>query len=94
MNVCTISYIETKKNNISVFHDIIFSFHTDDAFFSRSGKASVIEKILIVDYLSLDESTLKIRMNLAGSLWSLGSFLDRPCAALILTGCQETDKTK
>ena len=59
-------YIKSEKNYISVLNNVLFSFHAYDALFSCGCKASVVEKILIVDYLRLDEATLEVSMYLAG----------------------------
>jgi hypothetical protein len=78
-------YIEAEQNDIPVFYNVILALHSDDSFFPRRGKASVVEKVLIVDHLCLDKSTLKIGVDLAGSLRCLCALFDGPCTALILS---------
>ena len=87
-------YIKSEKNYISVLNNVLFSFHAYDTLFSCGCKASVVKKILIVDYLRLDEATLEISMYLAGCLWCLCTFLYSPCTALILSCCEEGNKSE
>ena len=81
--------------DVSVLHFVILALGSEPSVLLGSGKlSSCLHKLIVGNGFGANEALFEIRMNLAGSLWSLGSFLDRPCAALILTGCQETDKTK
>ena len=86
--------VKAEQNHVAVFDNVFLAFHTNDTFLLGGSKTSVVKKILIVDNFCFDETTFKVCMDLAGSLWGFCTFLNRPCTALIFAGSKETDQTK
>ena len=78
-------YIKSEYDDISVFYDVLFSFLAYQSFFFACVHAAMLDQIVIGYNFGTDKAALKIGMDLAGCLRSLGSFLDCPCASLVLS---------
>ena len=68
-------HVETEQNDIAILNHIVLSVKTNKTFFSCGYVGLAVHKILIAYNLCADEASLKIRVNLAGSLWCLSSCL-------------------
>jgi len=85
--------VEPKLNDVTRTHNIVFAFGTD--FTGRLGSlfGTGGNQVIVIDYLSSDESAFKIAVNHAGSLWRRVAAADRPCADFFLAGGKITLQT-
>ena len=87
-------YVKSEENDIAVPDDVLLALDSYKAFISGRGVGTRIEKFLIVNDLSLDETALEIRMDLARRLRGLAADRDRPRPRLILAGRQIAHKAE
>ena len=87
-------YIETEKNDIAVLDNIVLALKTYKPLFLGCSIGAAVEKILIIDNLCADKAALKVAVNLAGCLRSLGSFGYCPGSCLRRTCSEIADKTE
>src|SRR5947209_3202985 len=77
-------HVEEEVHNVAVLHDVLLSFHSEDALPAGSCLRAVREQIVPADHLRLDESALEVRVDDAGRLRRSGAFADHPGAAFVL----------
>ena len=85
-------HVETEEDDIAVFDDIFLTLDADQTFLFGCSHRTIGDQIIVGDDLRFDETALKVRMDLTGSLRGLGTFFDGPGFGLHGTGCQETDQ--
>ena len=77
--------IESEKENVAVFHDVLFTFKTVLAGFFDGLFRFVSEKIFTVISLGTDETFFKVGVNDTRSLRRFGAGTDGPCAHFFFT---------
>ena len=87
-------YVKSEENDIAVPDDVLLALDSYKAFISGRGVGARIEKLLIINDLSLDKTALEVRMNLARRLRCLTTDRNRPCPCLILACCQITHEAE
>ena len=89
----SVLHIEQELDDIAVLHDILLAL---GALQALGLDGSVIEivglEVAVGDDAGADEAALKVAVDLAGSLRSLGTLADGPGTALLLAVGQEGDE--
>ena len=52
--------------DIAVFDDVFFSFHSVETLFARGGDRAAFNKVIVGDRFGFDKAPLEIRMNHSG----------------------------
>ena len=77
-------YVEAEQDDIAILHHIFFAFAADKAFFFGGRHRATGHQVVKGNYFRTDKSTLKIGVDLTGSLRRLGAFGNRPGSNLCL----------
>ena len=76
-------------HDVSVLHDIVFSFGGQFTGSAAGSFASKLDEIGVFDHFGTNETTLKIGVNDSGTLRCFGSGFERPCAYFVTTCGEE-----
>ena len=87
-------YIETEVRDVSVLHDVIFSFQTDQAFFFGSLFAAAGDEVVVGHDFGADEAAFDIGVDLAGRFLGFRAVDDGPGADFVSTGSEEVDQAQ
>ena len=87
-------YIETEVRDVSVLHDVIFSFQTDQAFFFGSLFTAAGDEVVVRDDFSANEAPFDVGVDLAGSFLGLRAVDDGPGTDFVGPGGEEVDQAE
>src|SRR5437868_8533108 len=87
-----ISNVESKMNDVAVFHNVILAFELVLSMFPATRFAAVLDQVFEPDHFCPDKAALDIRVNLAGRFMRRGPAPDRPRAALIFARREKADQ--
>ena len=77
------SDIKPELNYVAVSHNVVFAFHAHLAVGAGLSYRAVLHQVVKRDNLSLNEATLKVGVDHAGSLWGGPALVDSPGARLL-----------
>ena len=86
------SDVEQEVDNVAVFHDVLLALASKKPLRLGVCQRAAGFEIVECDDLGTDEATLKIGVDLAGSLRRLGAALDGPRTAFVASSGQEGDQ--
>ena len=82
--------VEEEMHDVAVLYEVILSLDAEFAGGTALRFASKGYEVLVFDYLSTDESALKIRMDHSGTLRRFHPLSESPCAYFIRAGGKES----
>src|SRR6266446_289293 len=83
------SDVEAKEDHVAIAHDILFSFNTKLACFTRFRKGTERNQIVVLNRVRRDEATLEIRMDRAGGRRRFLARVNGPGARFFFSGGEE-----